>query len=741
MQFDSLINKLNGMASDFLFLDGQKLDIPTSGKFLNQLDAVIQDAQNSNIPLLIQTARAMAHILEKFILDAVDSKEEAFKQIENGISLMQRIADSFQNSGEYSGSIQNFLEAASAISGAPIPAEGSQAEDPSPPVTQEALQDADAAADQPASPQEVEIQDESLLKDFISEGLEYIEEIEVNILNLEQEPDNKDYINTIFRPFHSMKGVASFLNLETIRDLAHNLENLLDDARNDQIQVTPQVIDAVLDGADALKMLIGQLKDRLSGLPAQALDLDLKALMTRINKVRQNDQQTGKKLGEILMDEGAITPEILEEGLKAAKGDPPKKLGEALIGEGKVTPRQVSQALRRQSAQITDTSTIRVDTQKLDDMIDMVGELVITQSMIQQGIKNQLTVDRNLTRDIAQFFRITSGLQRLSTGLRMVPIKQTFQRMSRLVRDLAKSTGKQVAVEMEGEDTEIDRNMVDEIYNPLVHMIRNSVDHGIEPAAERIKQGKPEKGLIQLKAYHRGGNVVIEIVDDGKGLDRTKILNKAVKNGLIENDEGMSDQDVFRLILLPGLSTAEKITDVSGRGVGMDVVKQAVEKLRGKIEIESAPGKGTALVTSFPLTMAIIDGMIVKIGPERYILPTSAIRQAFRPQENAYANVVGKGELINVMGRLMPLVRLYELFNIRPEKMVPWEAIVLVVDGESQSKCMMVDEIIGKTEVVIKNLGERLKNLRGVSGGAIMGDGQIGLILDPEGIFDLSEAG
>lgn len=737
MQYDSLINKLNGMASDFLFLDGQKLDIPTSGKFLNQLDEVIQEAQDFDIPLLIQTARAMAHILEKFILDAVDSKEDAFKQIESGISLMQQIADSFQNSGAYSGSIQDFLEAASAISGAPIPVEGSQAEDQPQP---NALQSVDAKPEQPVlPPQEVEIQDESLLKDFISEGLEYIEEIEVNILNLEQEPDNKDYINTIFRPFHSMKGVASFLNLETIRDLAHNLENLLDDARNDQLQVTPPVIDAVLDGADALKMLIGQLKDRLAGLPAQALDLDLKALMARINRVRQNDQQIGKKLGEILMDEGAITPEILEEGLKAAKGDPPKKLGEALIGEGKVTPRQVSQALRKQTAQITDTSTIRVDTQKLDDMIDMVGELVITQSMIQQDIKNQLTVDRNLTRDIAQFFRITSGLQRLSTGLRMVPIKQTFQRMSRLVRDLAKSTGKQIAVEMEGEDTEIDRNMVDEIYNPLVHMIRNSVDHGIEPAAERIKQGKPEKGLIQLKAYHRGGNVVIEIVDDGKGLDRTKILKKAVKNGLIENDEGMSDQDVFRLILLPGLSTAEKITDVSGRGVGMDVVKQAVEKLRGKIEIESAPGKGTTLVTSFPLTMAIIDGMIVKIGPERYILPTSAIRQAFRPQESAYANVVGKGEIINVMGRLMPLVRLYELFNIRPERMVPWEAIVLVVDGESQSKCMMVDEIIGKTEVVIKNLGERLKNLRGVSGGAIMGDGQIGLILDPEGIFDLSE--
>ena len=250
MQIDSLINKLNGMASDFLFLDGQKLDIPTSGKFLNQLDEVTQEAQNFDIPLLIQTARAMGHILEKFILDAVDSKEDAFKQIESGISLMQRIADSFQNSGEYTGSIQDFLEAASAISGAPISVEGSQVGDQSPP---EALQSSDSKSDQPVSPpQEAEIQDESLLKDFISEGLEYIEEIEVNILNLEQEPGNKDYINTIFRPFHSMKGVASFLNLETIRDLAHNLENLLDDARNDQLQVTPPVIDVVLDGADAV---------------------------------------------------------------------------------------------------------------------------------------------------------------------------------------------------------------------------------------------------------------------------------------------------------------------------------------------------------------------------------------------------------------------------------------------------------------------------------------------------------
>jgi two-component system chemotaxis sensor kinase CheA len=372
-------------------------------------------------------------------------------------------------------------------------------------------------------------------------------------------------------------------------------------------------------------------------------------------------------------------------------------------------------------------------------MIDMVGELVITQSMVQQDIKNQLNPDKNLVRDIAQFMRITSGLQKTSMSLRMVPIKQTFQRMSRLVRDLAKSSGKVVNVEMVGEDTEIDRNMVDEIYNPLVHMIRNSVDHGLEMPEERIRQGKPETGLILLKAYHRGGNVVIEIGDDGKGLDKEKILNKAIKNGVLASGEGMSAQDIYKLIFLPGLSTAEKITDVSGRGVGMDVVRGAVEKLRGKIEIDSTQGKGTSFAASFPLTLAIIGGMIVRVGPELYILPTTAIRQVLRPPRESYNNVIGRGEMINVMGQLRPLVRLHSLFNITPVHENPWEAIIVVVEGEQSSRCLLVDEIIGKTEVVIKSLGEGVGKIKGVSGGAILGDGRIGLILDTEGLFEIME--
>jgi len=440
------------------------------------------------------------------------------------------------------------------------------------------------------------------------------------------------------------------------------------------------------------------------------------------------------------VETGAIDEEELKQVLKAAQETPDKKIGEVLISEGVATPRQVSQALRQQSEQSAEVSTIRVDTRKLDDLIDMVGELVIAHSIIKQDISNQLATDRNLMRDIAQLTRITASLQQTATSLRMVPIKQTFQRMARLVRDLARSKGKNITVEMIGEETEIDRHMVDEIYNPLVHIIRNSVDHGIEMPEERVAMGKPARGTITLQAYHRGGNIVIEISDDGRGLNRQKILEKAIKAGKAYMGDDLSDDEVNRLIFIPGLSTADTVTDVSGRGVGMDVVKKAVEKLRGTIDVRSVPGRGVTLITSFPLTMAIIDGMIVKVGHERYILPTTAIRQALRPRPEDYTSVVGKGEMINVMGQLLPLVRLGEVFGTDTQHKLPWEAITIVAEAEGRMKCFQVDEILGKTEVVIKSLGEALKNIRGIAGGAILGDGQIGLILDMEGLFYLAES-
>ncbi|MGO9139648.1 MAG: chemotaxis protein CheA [Syntrophales bacterium] len=733
MPRDQLMNLIDGIASDFLFLEDRDIDIPTAGRFLNQLDTIIRGAEALKIEQLSCVARGLSRLLEKKILDEIKDTETAFAAFAKGITIMQEMDRSFSKGEDQQANISSFMESLVCLTGAtPVfELEGGTVE-----KSMEPCDEKDVGAER-----RVEIQDESLLKDFIIEGLEYINEIEVNILNLEQDPGNKDCVNSIFRPFHSIKGVASFLNLEEIRDLAHNLESLLDKVRNNELSVTSQIIDIILDGADTLKAMIGQVRDRMEGRPAAILEIDLSTLKQRIGFAQKGkyEQTEPKKIGAILVEDGLISEGALEETLEHAQKAPDVKIGEALIAEGKVTPKQVSQALRKQMSQVVDVTSIRVDTRKLDDLIDMVGELVITQSMIRQSPIVLSNMDRKFFRDISQLCSITSELQRTSTSLRMIPIKQTFQRMSRLVRDLSRSAGKLVNVVTEGEDTEIDRNMVEEIYNPLVHLIRNAVDHGIEAPDERTKAGKGETGTIQLKAYHKGGNILIEICDDGKGLHKEKILNKAIAKGTISSAAGLSDQDVYRLILLPGFSTAERVTDVSGRGVGMDVVKQAVDKLRGKIEISSRYGHGTTFVTTFPLTLAIIDGMIVRVGREKYIVPTAAIRRLLRPNKEYYNTVIGRGEVINVMGNLLPLVRLHDLFDIEPDCRNPWEATVVVVDGENGSKCLLVDEIMGQEEVVIKGLSESLRHVRGVSGGAILGDGNIGLILDPEGLFELSE--
>jgi len=314
-----------------------------------------------------------------------------------------------------------------------------------------------------------------------------------------------------------------------------------------------------------------------------------------------------------------------------------------------------------------------------------------------------------------------------------------FQKMFRVVRDLARNSGKEVDLEMYGEDTEIDRNVVDELYEPMVHMIRNSVDHGIESPEERVRIGKNRKGKVVLRAYHKGGNIIIEIEDDGKGLNKNGILEKAISKNLIDRDAQLTESEIFDLILQPGFSTAQQVTEISGRGVGMDVVKRSIEKLHGRLDIQSEYGRGTNFVIRLPLTLAIIEGMLVRVGKERYVIPTMTIIESIKPKKEDYYTVKGQGEMIMARGKLLPLIRLNRICGVQADSDNPWDGLVVVIENKNDQRCLLLDELLGQEEIVIKSLGESLKKVKGLAGGAILGDGRVGLILDMAGLFEISE--
>jgi len=378
---------------------------------------------------------------------------------------------------------------------------------------------------------------------------------------------------------------------------------------------------------------------------------------------------------------------------------------------------------------------VRVSTEKLDSLMDVVGELVIVQSQLIETARENGKEGTALQRNVTQLSRITKELQHTAMALRMIPIKPTFQKMERLVRDLARDFGKKVNFTTSGEDTELDRTVVEEIGDPLVHMVRNSMDHGLETPADRLARGKSDTGTVHLNAYHQGSNIVIELRDDGRGIDPDKIYRKAVEKGLIAAGAVMTRDEILALIFAPGFSTAEKVTAVSGRGVGMDVVRRNIEKLRGKVEISSDVGHGSVFKIKLPLTMAIIDGLVVRVGSDRFILPSTSVQMALRPARDSIITVHGTGEVLEHRGRILPLHRLHRRFGIPAQSELPWEGIAVIVEANGKVCALLVDEMVSKQEVVIKSLGTFMQNLPGVAGAAILGDGNIALILDPSSLL------
>ena len=440
---------------------------------------------------------------------------------------------------------------------------------------------------------------------------------------------------------------------------------------------------------------------------------------------------------DFMGDGDTMTIESLSMG-----GEPDPESSVAAAGTRDLAEAVTEEPRPVKAAAPAEAASIRVSVDKVDRVINLVGELVITQSIVAQTIAN-FSLDQlpRLTEAVAQMDRHARDLHERMLAVRMLPIKTLFSRFPRLVRDLTAAAGKQAVLETVGEDTELDKTVIERIGDPLTHLVRNAIDHGLELPEDRVRAGKPERGVVRLEAYQQGGSIFVEVADDGKGLDRDRIVAKAVQNGLIPHDQALSDEEAFALVFRAGLSTAEKVTEVSGRGVGMDVVRRNVEGLGGSISIRSEAGKGTCFTIKLPLTLAIMDGQSLCVGEQVYILPLTVIVESIRPVASALHRVLDHGETVTVRGHVLPVIRLHEVFRVVPRTTDLTEALVVIVEHEARLAALMVDELLGQQQVVIKSLELNFQKVEGIAGATILGDGRVALILDVPGLVTLARVG
>ena len=588
--------------------------------------------------------------------------------------------------------------------------------------------------------------DRELLAEFCNEGRDLLLDVENGVLVLEEDPTQRDTLNSVFRAFHTFKGGAGFLGLVPIKNLAHELESLLDAIRQNKITVSRPVIDLILEGGDRLRQFVDVITRALDTPSKQPPVVPTSRLIARVVACLAGetfDQST--PAGGKMADQETAAPEPIVSPVLAVAEVATQPMVAQAPQLAPSTPAQISTPMTATRGSGTEgaeaAAAIRITIDKLDTLVDLVAELVIAQAMVVQNPELSDLGNHNLSRDILVLQRITKDLQHNAMSLRMVPIRGGFQKITRLVRDLAASQDKQIQLLIQGEETEIDRNIVAELSDPLIHMVRNSCDHGIEPPQDRIAAGKPAMGTIRLSAFHQGGGIVVKISDDGKGLDAERIFKKAVERGMVEEGATLSKEEIFDFIFAPGFSTAAVVTDLSGRGVGMDVVRGNISKLRGRIEVSSDLGVGTTFTIFLPLTLAIIDGMVVGVGDHRYVIPTLAVRESFRPTADMISTVLDHGKLVRKRNQLIPLIHLGELLGISYRHPDATEGIVILVESGTVQRCIVVDTLIGKSEVVIKDLGPAFEGQTAMSGAAIMGDGRVALILDVDAIVSQSQSG
>ncbi len=619
---------------------------------------------------------------------------------------------------------------------------------------------------------------------FFEEAAEHLQTMERLLLDLDPvNPDPED-LNSIFRAAHSIKGGAGTFGFADMAEVTHVLESLLDKVRNHTVELRADMVDVFLEAADVLQGLLAAHRNGTVADAAPSHSLMEALAMLQDGAARpapeadagygffdplpdpsgagsEAAQDLGYGFFEPLPGDAAMAADpgygffepLPEAPLAAAAEDPgygffaplPDPAGSAEVSldsaplptppvpaaEQPASParQRAEMPQRRRTDREGGENSIRVGVEKVDQLINLVGELVITHAMLAQTV-NELdpVLFERLVSGMSQLERNTRDLQESVMSIRMIPMSFVFSRFPRLVRDLAKSLGKDIDLITEGEATELDKGLVEKIVDPLTHLVRNSLDHGIEKPEVRLASGKPARGTLWLRASQSGGNIVIEVEDDGKGLDRARLLAKAAERGIPASDS-MSDADVWQLIFAPGFSTAEQVTDISGRGVGMDVVKRNIDALGGRVELASQAGRGTRVTIRLPLTLAILDGMSLACAGQTFIIPLGAIRESLQPAAGDVRTLSGQGQVVHVRGEYLPLIPMDRLFGLaRPHEVT--DPILVIVESGSERAALQVDGLLGQQQVVIKSLEQNYRKVEGIAGATIMGDGSVALIVD-----------
>ncbi|NHB45882.1 chemotaxis histidine kinase/response regulator CheAY2 [Helicobacter pylori] len=650
---------------------------------------------------------------------------------------------------------------------------------------------------------------QEIMEDFLIEAFEMNEQLDQDLVELEHNPEDLDLLNRIFRVAHTIKGSSSFLNLNILTHLTHNMEDVLNRARKGEIKITPDIMDVVLRSIDLMKTLLVTIRDtgsdtnngkeneieevvkKLQAITSQNLEGAKETSGTKETPQKENKEEAKEEnkenkakaptaentasdnplADEPDLDYANMSAEEVEAEIerllnKRQEADKERRAQKKQEAKQEVTPTKEPPKTETPKAPKAETKakakadteenkapsigveqTVRVDVRRLDHLMNLIGELVLGKNRlirIYSDVEERYDGEKfleELNQVVSSISAVTTDLQLAVMKTRMQPVGKVFNKFPRMVRDLSRELGKSIELIIEGEETELDKSIVEEIGDPLIHIIRNSCDHGIEPLEERRRLNKPETGKVQLSAYNEGNHIVIKISDDGKGLDPVMLKEKAVEKGVIsERDaEGMSDREAFNLIFKPGFSTAKVVSNVSGRGVGMDVVKTNIEKLNGIIEIDSEVGVGTTQKLKIPLTLAIIQALLVGVQEEYYAIPLSSVLETVRISQDEIYTVDGKS-VLRLRDEVLSLVRLSDIFKVDAILESNSDVYVVIIGLADQKIGVIVDYLIGQEEVVIKSLGYYLKNTRGIAGATVRGDGKITLIVDVGAMMDMAKS-